>query len=191
MAQQLGGSERASLGPGLTTFIVVDAILVLTFVALLVMLSAGPGSTPLAAGSSSSSSAPPPEASPDATPPASPTDAETLTAFVLPSGNIWCAMTETGATCTILQYTFTPPDLPAGCTGTVGNVLTISAGEKPQLACVTGEPQRAPAGTPTLEYGKASTVGEMTCHSSTNGATCRHNPTGSGFSVARGGYTFF
>lgn len=191
MAQQLGGPERASIGPGLMTFIVVDAILVVTFFALLALLSTGPRSTPGASGSSSSSIVPPPESSPDATAPTAPADAEKLTTFVLPSANIWCAMTETSATCTILKYTFTPPDLPAGCAGTVGNVLTITAGAKPQLDCVTGEPQGAPAGTPVLDYGKASTVGEMTCHSSTNGATCRHNPTGSGFSVARGGYTFF
>jgi hypothetical protein len=189
MAQQYGERERASLGPGLTTFIVVDAILVLTFFALLAMLGTGQRS-----GSSlgaSSSSTPGPELSPEASAPAAPTDAESLATFVLPSGNIWCTMTATSATCTILQYTFTPPDLPAGCTGTVGNVLSISAGQKPLLTCVTGEPQKAPAGTTTLEYNQASTVGEMTCHSSTNGATCRHNPTGSGFSVARGGYTFF
>ena len=189
MAQQLHERERAALGPGLTTFIVVDAILVLTFFALLVMLSTGPRSVVPA--DASSSSAPAPETTPEASAPASPSDAEALAAFVLPSGNIWCSMTSTGATCTILQYTFTPPDLPAGCTGTVGNVFEISSGDKPGLACVTGEPQRAPAGTPTLEYGRASTVGEMTCHSSTNGATCRHNPSGSGFSIARGGYTFF
>ncbi len=191
MAQRFGDPERASLGPGMTTFVVVDVILVLTFFALLALLSTGPRTAPLASGSTSSSSAPPPEASPATTALAAPTDAERLATFVLPSGNIWCAMTETTATCTILKYTFTPPDIPAGCTGTVGNVLMITATDSPKLGCVTGDPQPAPAGTPTLEYGQASTVGEMTCHSSTNGATCRHNPTGSGFSVARGGYTFF
>ncbi len=189
MAQQYGMRERAPLGPGLTTFIVVDAILVLTFLVLLAML--GTSSRPTSSLAASSSSAPGPEQSPEASAPASPSAAEALATFVLPSGNIWCTMTATSATCTILQYTFTPPELPADCAGTVGNVLTVGAGEKPALACVTGEPQRAPEGTPTLEYGQASTVGEMTCHSSTNGATCRHNATGSGFSVARGGYTFF
>jgi hypothetical protein len=189
MAQQQAARVRAPLGPGMTTFLVVDAILVMTFVVLLVMLGTGPRSGPSLA--ASSSSAPGAELTPEASAPASPTDAESLATFALPSGNIWCTMTSTSATCTILQYTFTPPDLPAGCAGTVGNVLSVSAGQKALLTCVTGEPQRAPDGTTILEYGQASTVGEMTCHSSTNGATCRHNPTGSGFSVARGGYTFF
>jgi len=173
----------------MTTFIVVDAILVLTFLALLVMIGPGAGGTAASPSGEASSAAP--ETTPEASAPASPTDAETLTSFVLPSKNIWCAMTETTATCTILQYTFTPPEVPEGCDGTVGNVLQMTAGDKPSLGCVSGEPQRAPADTTTLDYGQASTVGEMTCHSSTNGATCRHNPTGSGFSVARGGYTFF
>ena len=188
MSLQHGARERAPLGPAMTTFVVVDAILVLTFLALLVMIgpSTGSGSAP-----SSEASAAAPETTPDSSAPAAPTDAETLTAFVLPSKNIWCAMTETSATCTILQYTFTTPEVPEGCTGTVGNVLQVTAGDRPSLACVNGEPQGAPAGTTTLDYGQASTVGEMTCHSSTNGATCRHNPTGAGFSVARGGYTFF
>ncbi len=189
MTLQHEGRTRAPLGPGLTTFLVVDVILVLTFLALLALLGTGGGSAQPGASASSGSAAP--ETTPDVSAPASPTDPETLTSFVLPSGNIWCSMTETSATCTILQYTYTPPEVPADCAGTVGNVLTLAAGGTPSLACVAGQPQAAPAGTPTLDYGQASTVGEMTCHSSTNGATCRHNPSGAGFSVARGGYTFF
>lgn len=188
MSLQQPGRERDPLGPGMMTFIVVDVILVLTFLALLALLGTGGGS---GTGASTSGGTPAAETTPDTTAPASPTDPETLSAFVLPSGNIWCAMTDTSAACTILQYTFTSPEVPADCEGTVGNVLSLTAGQTPALACVTGEPQPAPAGTPTLEYGQASTVGEMTCHSSTNGATCRHNPSGAGFSVARGGYTFF
>ncbi|HQY33056.1 MAG TPA: hypothetical protein PLS68_03720 [Actinotalea sp.] len=176
-----------SLTPAMTTFVVVDAILVLTFLVLLVMavVNAAPPATP---GASEETVAP--ETTPDATAPDAPADAETLTAFRLPSGNIWCAMTETSATCTIVQFTFTPPELPEGCTGTVGNVLTVSATDGPSMPCQTAAVAGAPDGTTVLEYGQASTVGEMTCHSSTNGATCRHNPTGRGFSVARGGYTF-
>ena len=191
MSVQFPERERTPLGPGMTTFLVVDIILVLTFFALLVLLGTGGGSSTPAAEASSASTDPAPETTPEASAPASPTDAATLTSFMLPSGNIWCSMTETTATCTILQYTFTPPAVPDGCDGTVGNVLEVTAGEKAGLACVVGAPQSAPAGTVTLEYGQASTVGEMTCHSSTNGATCRHNPSGAGFSVARGGYTLF
>lgn len=179
---------RAGLSPAMTTFVVVDAILVITFLLLVILLRPF-SSTPEAAPATSST--PAPETTPDQSVPASPTDATAITTFRLPSGNIWCEMTETSATCTILQFTFTPPDPPAGCDGTVGNVLTVTAGQDPEMACVVGDPPAVPADTPTLEYGEASTVGEMTCHSSTNGATCRHNPTGSGFSVARAGYRFF
>ncbi|WP_372593157.1 hypothetical protein [Actinotalea sp.] len=189
MAVQVPERERAPLSPGMTTFIVVDVILVLTFLALLALLGTGGSQVPTPVASASTTDGP--ETTPDSSAPTAPTDAETLTSFVLPSGNIWCSMTETTAACTILQYTFTPPAVPEGCDGTVGNVLQVTAGEEAALACVVGEPQRAPAGTITLEYGQASTVGEMTCHSSTNGATCRHNPSGAGFSVARGGYTLF
>ena len=47
------------------------------------------------------------------------------------------------------------------------------------------------ADLPELAYGEASEIGEMTCQSSRNGAFCRHNPSGAGFSVARSGYTRF
>ncbi|MCV2396243.1 hypothetical protein OEB99_18185 [Actinotalea sp. M2MS4P-6] len=177
------------LGPAMTTFVVVDVILVVTFLLLVVLLRPFSGSGEPAASETTSTAAP--ETTPDESVPAEPTDASEIHTFVLPSGNIWCEMTDTSATCTILSFTFTPPDVPAGCDGTVGNVLTVTAGQEPEMACVVGDPPAVPDGAPTLEYGQASTVGEMTCHSSTNGATCRHNPTGSGFSVARAGYRFF
>ncbi|MDO8107249.1 hypothetical protein Q6348_08580 [Isoptericola sp. b441] len=181
---------RWGLTPGMATFVVVDVILVVTFVILAALLQPfGPRGPVQVAGSTSGTVAP--ETTPDVSVPADPTNPNTFTAFELPSHNIWCEMTETSATCTILRFTFTPPDPPTGCSGTVGNVLRIVAGHDPQMECVVGAPPPVPAGAPTLEYGQASTVGQMTCHSSTNGVTCRHNPTGQGFSVARAGYRFF
>jgi hypothetical protein len=180
---------RLGLSPTMRTFAFVDAILVLTFFVLLIVTGTGGGGShaeePRPGASVSD------EVTPEASPPASPTDAKTLTSFVLPSRNIWCEMTETSATCTILRYTFTSPNVPKGCDGSVGNVVEISAGNSARMACVHGTSAPAPSGAKVLAYGQASTVGEMTCHSSTNGATCRHNPTGKGFSLARGGYTFF
>lgn len=181
------GPRRPALSPAMTTFVVVDVILVVTFLVLLVLLQPfRSGASPQAA-----STTPAPEATPDASVPAEPTDAAELEAFVLPSGNIWCEMTSTSATCTILQFTYTAPEAPDDCDGTVGNVLQVTAADGASMACQSGAPGPAPADAPVLEYGSASTVGEMTCHSSRNGATCRHNPTGAGFSVARGGYRFF
>lgn len=190
MAGRTGLGGLGGLSAGLRTFVVVDLVLVITFLVLLVMqLASGGGQAPGPSDPASASAAV--EATPDVTAPDTPTDAQTLSAFVLPSGNIWCEMTETSATCTILQFTFTAPQVPAGCTGSVGNVLTVTGGEQASMPCVTGAPPAVPAEAPVLEYGQASTVGEMTCHSSTNGATCRHNPTGAGFAVARGGFTLF
>lgn len=183
---------RASLSPsGLATFVVVDAILVLTFLVLLVLHVVNtPSGRPVAGAEpgATSSATPEPETTPEVTAPVAPPDNAELTEFVLPSGNIWCEMTEDSATCAIGSFSFTPPDPPAGCTGIVGPVLVVTAAEGASTPCVPEVPPR-PDDAPVLEYGQASTIGEMTCHSSRNGATCRHNPTGEGFSVARAGYT--
>ncbi len=182
MTQSDGGLSRLE-----TTLAIVDAILVVTFLIIVIMVQ--PFSS--GAGSNTSGTDSAVEQTPDSTIPADPTDPAELSAFVLPSGNIWCAMTPTSATCTIANFTFTAPPAPADCAGTVGNTLEVVAGQEAQMVCVVGEPPAVPSGAPTLEYGEASTVGEMTCHSSTNGVTCRDNPTGNGFSLARAGYVFF
>lgn len=184
------GVARLGLGPGLTTFLVVDVILVVTFFVLLAMSQGGTG-TPDAQVPAPVETSAEPETTPEPSAPEEPEESEALPAFVLPSGNIWCEMTDASATCTILEFSFTPPAVPEGCTGTVGNVLTVTAGAGPAFACVDGAPAAAPAGTPVLDYGGGSTIGEMTCLSSRNGVFCRHNPTGSGFSLARAGTQFF
>lgn len=190
-----GAQERRgglSLSPtGMTTFLVVDAILVVTFLVLLVMHvvnSSGGPSTPPADVATSETASAEPETTPEATAPSAPAANQGLAEFVLPSGNIWCSMTETSATCAIGQYSFAPPTPPPGCTGVVGPVFTVTAADGAEQPCVPEVPPR-PDDAPVLEYGQASTIGEMTCYSSRNGATCRHDPTGEGFSVARAGYT--
>lgn len=180
----------AALPSSIRTFAIVDGVLVLTFLVLLVMhLASGPARSPVSAAASTS---PPPaeelENTPEPSSPADPAENEGLTEFVLPSGNIWCTMTDTSATCTIGTFSYVPPE--QECAGVIGPVLTLSAEEPPSMPCVDAAPPR-PEGAAVLEYGQASTIGEMTCHASENGATCRHNPSGAGFSVARAGYTFF
>jgi hypothetical protein len=186
-----GGGRRA-LGPAMTTFVVVDVILVLTFLVVAAMSLGGRDGTPDAAQTSPAvQETPEPETEPDQTAPAEPQDAQSVTAFQMPSGNIYCEMTETSAQCTILTFSYTPPDPPAGCAGTVGHLLNITAGQEGTMPCLDGDPPPPPDGTPVLEYGQASTVGEMTCQSSPNGVYCQHDPTRNGFSVARAGYRFF
>lgn len=183
------GGPLAGLGPGWTTFLVIDAILVTTFLVLLVMqLAAGSPDDGAAPVPTESAATEEPETTPEPTAPTAPEENQALETFVLPSGNIWCSMTETSATCTIGSFTYTPPEKPADCAGAVGQVFSVTAAEGATLPCVTTAPPR-PEGAAVLEYGQASTIGDMTCQSSKNGATCRHNPTGAGFSVARAGYT--
>lgn len=180
----------AGLSSGMRTFAIIDAVLVGALVVLLGMHLASPRpQQPVSAPVTTTPPAEDPETTPEPSSPADPTENEGLTEFVLPSGNIWCTMTETSATCTIGTYSFVPPEDPE-CAGVVGPVLTISGGEPASMPCVAAAPPR-PDGATVLEYGQASTIGDMTCHSSRNGATCRHNPSGEGFSVARAGYTFF
>lgn len=177
----------AALGPRMTTFLVVDAILLLTFLVLMVMQVVNNPPTPRAEPAASASTSEP-ESTPEQTAPTIPADNQALAEFVLPSRNIWCSMTETSATCTIGQFSYAAPTPTTACTGTVGSVFSVTAAEGATLPCVDAVPPR-PEGATVLEYGQASTIGEMTCNSSRNGATCRHNPTGAGFSVAKAGYT--
>ena len=179
----------SQLSPGMRTFAIVDAVLVATFVVLLGMhLAAGPSTPPVSAPGTTPPPTVEPETTPEPTSPVDPGQNEGLTEFVLPSSNIWCTMTETSATCTIGTFSYAPPE--EECAGVIGPVLTLAAGERAAMPCVEAVPPR-PEGATVLDYGQASTIGEMTCHSSRNGATCRHNPSGMGFSVARAGYTFF
>lgn len=188
LSRARSGGMLAKLGPGWTTFLVIDAILVTTFLVLLVMQLAGGSPEDGAAPVVTQTAEPEPETTPEPTAPTAPDENTALDAFVLPSGNIWCSMTETSATCTIGTFTYAAPEKPAECTGAVGQVFSVTAAEGATLPCVDAVPPR-PDGAAVLEYGQASTIGEMTCYSSKNGATCRHNPTGAGFSVARAGYT--
>lgn len=181
--------SRRRLGPGLTAFLVIDVLLVLALVVVAVVAFSDrtpqDEDPPVATGEVEE-----PESSPEPSVPEDPEDAESVEAFRLPSGNIFCEMTDTSATCSIIDFSFDPVAPPAGCEGTAGNVLTIVAGGELMFPCVEGE-VTLPDDLPVLGYGEASHVGEMTCQSSTNGATCLHSDTGRGFSVARAGYTDF
>ena len=195
-----GGGGRRALSPGMTTFLVVDAILVLTFLVLLVMsiTATGDGTADASGTPSGTQSGTPsvqaaaePETTPEESAPAEPETTEAVAQFQLPSGNISCSMTDTSVECTILSFSYTAPELPPDCAGTVGNVLTVTAADGAGMPCVEAPPGPPVAGTPVLEYGQASKVGEMTCQSSPNGVYCQHDPTGKGFSVAKAGYRLF
>ena len=185
--------SRRGLGPGLTTFLVVDVILVLTFVVLMMLSRDGTTPEEPTAGATTGASieqSVEPETTPEPSAPAETEAPQALPAFALPSGNIWCTMSETEATCTIVSFSYPAPTPPEGCAGTAGNLLTVTA-EGAGFACMDGPAAGSPAGTPELAYGAGSTIGQMTCLSSKNGVFCRHNPSGAGFSLARAGTQFF
>ena len=163
--------------PLIIVFVVLDVLLVLLLVGIAVSRGGDDGdggdeaaSTP--AGSAEAS------ASGGATPPS--TEA---TQFALPSGNIACTMSVDGVTCTIASYTYAQPVV-AGCTEVTGHVLVLNA-DGVAFSCVSGPPP-AVAGddVPVLQYGNATTVGDYTCTSGTDGVQCVDG-SGKGFQLAR------
>ncbi len=183
-----GRGLLGTLSPRMTVFLVADGVLVLAFVVVLALYLSGglggsaAGSTSSAATSSTSgtvSAAPTPDAtSPDAV------------IFALPSGNIACDLSATGAKCTIANSSATPP-ADDTCSGVIGLVLTVDE-KGAATPCVEGAaPGAAAAGTPVLEYGQSKTVGDYTCTSSSTGVTCQNDKTSAGFKLARAGSELF
>lgn len=182
------GRKRRALGKGLTALLVLDVLLVAGFVVLAVNAPQRGGAqdpTPVAAPADDE-----PETTPDATAPSEVEGGETLEAFELPSGNIWCEMTEDAATCTILEFSYERPEAGEGCDGERGQVVRVTAEAETGFPCVEEDVVK-PDGLPVLDYGEASTVGEMTCQASERGAFCRHDPSQAGFSLARAGVNRF
>jgi len=164
----------------LVVLVVVDVILVVLLVVVALTRGGGsgsdgsastPGGTAGAPGSSASSSA---------------TSTKPVT-FQLPSGNIACVMSVDGVTCTIASYTYAPPVV-AGCAEVTGHVIVLNA-DGATFDCVSGPPP-AVAGedVPVLEYGSASSVGDYTCTSGTDGVQCV-NGSGTGFRLARAAWS--
>ncbi len=111
-------------------------------------------------------------------------------AFALPSGNIWCDLGDEGVDCFIAGYDFEAPE-EEGCDGEVGPALRVDS-DGVTLPCVTEDvPQSAPDGFTALDYGEATSVGGYWCASSESGVRCVDAQTGSGFTLARSGYSTF
>ena len=176
-----------NLGPRMTAFVVADALLLVVFLVMLVVFVVGSIGGPSGAKQASTvaSSAASTSAATSAAPSSASTGQDTVR-FALPSGNISCVITPDAATCTIASSTATPP-VDAKCSGVIGLKLVVTA-KGATMPCVTGTPPGvAPADTPVLEYGQSKTAGDFTCTSNSTGVTCRHNPSGKGFKLARAG----
>ncbi|MFH5821621.1 hypothetical protein [Georgenia sp. AZ-5] len=114
---------------------------------------------------------------------AAPPGAQPMNDFTSPSGNIACSLGETEASCTIGDRSFADP---AGCAA--GPVtLVVGTGGAAAPDCTRAA---APAAG-TLPYGQSATAGLFACTSEQDGMTCWSTLTGSGFSVARAGFTTF
>ncbi|QKD79030.1 hypothetical protein [Actinomyces marmotae] len=128
--------------------------------------------------------APPPSTGPSASASASPTskkafpapsDATELAAFTAPSGNISCTLTDSGATCTIKEHSFSQ-----------GNCVS-----SPYEATVSGSDATGRCATSfsgggvTLNYGASAMRGDYACTSSESGISCWSQVTGKGFTLSR------
>ena len=183
-----------SLSPRMIAFIAADAVLVAGFLVFLVVFLAGSfggqaddaGTEGTAVGTPSSSGTAPGPSSPGSSGAAG-AQAEI---FALPSGNIACEITADAATCTIANTSAAPPP-DANCTGSIGHELTVTA-KGAEMPCVQGAlPGVAAKDTKVLDYGQSTTVGAFTCTSSSTGVTCKHDPTGMGFQLAKAAATLF
>ena len=185
-----GRRMLGTLGPRMTIFVVVDAVLLLAFLVVLALFLSGSIGGSSSARDQTSSAAPTGTASGSTPRPSGTSPGKAATKFTLPSGNISCEITADAATCTIASSTATPP-VDASCTGVIGLVLTVTA-KGATMPCVHGTvPGKAAAGSAVLNYGQSKTVGDFTCTSSSTGVSCRHDPSGKGFQLAKAGAKLF
>lgn len=186
-------ARRRLFGPAAWVLLVVD-VLLLAILAWLLLASASSGDEPSSAGSAPATSASeaggatePGEASTDAS--AEPVIAsETLAGsegdvFTSPTGNITCQIGESGVTCWIASFSYSPPVI-AGCEHAVGNIVELDL-DGARMPCSTAEaPAQDDSLVPVLNYEESVTRGAFTCSSSESGITCASEQ-GSEFTLAR------
>jgi hypothetical protein len=111
--------------------------------------------------------------------------APSLKAFQSPSGNIACVMTQKLARCDIAERDWKPPPHPASCPLDFGQGLELRSTGTAQFVCA-GDTTLNPS-APTLDYGKSSQVGSITCTSAESGMSCS-NSSGGSFRISREDY---
>lgn len=104
-----------------------------------------------------------------------PSDANELASFTAPSGNISCTLSDSGASCTIKEHTFSQ----GSCTSSP-YTATIGSGEATGN-CATS----FSGGGVTLNYGASAKHGDYACTSSESGISCWSQVTGKGFTMSR------
>ncbi|OBJ73072.1 DUF6636 domain-containing protein [Mycobacterium sp. 1274756.6] len=118
------------------------------------------------------------------------------TDFTSPSGNIDCAIWESGhdiaphVRCDLNERTFTAPPRPADCgMGPWAKSVTLERGKPAAFRCISDSVLSDDA--VVLEYGEEISAEGFRCASSTDGITCTDTTTGNGFRLARDSYAFF
>lgn len=182
------------LGPLEITLIVIDVVLIGVLVFLLVTAPDPPEDTPNEDTSTSAAASGDPTEEP--TSPTStqavtaPDDALDLAEFQSPSGNIWCTISDSAATCQINQIEYQPPQID-GCADNdlAGKVIQVTT-EGAEYPCPEGDIAGAPAGDRevlTYDPEQTTAVGDFMCTSTTTGVTCTNLSTGANFTITRNG----
>ena len=111
-----------------------------------------------------------------------PVNAQQLTAFATPSGNISCSFSSTGVSCVINSNDWAAGNY-GSCSGSSHGTLSIS-GDSAVQSCDTA----GPTGATSLTYGQYAANGDYACSSTADGVSCWNTKTGSSFALARGGW---
>ncbi|WP_194785415.1 variant leucine-rich repeat-containing protein [Actinomyces haliotis] len=199
----VGTPEREAERRSSTWLWVLGAIAVVAVVALVVWFlssshgGSDPSGTTATQGTVSTqagpvTSVPTAEASESASPTASatpdetikypaPNDADEMSAFTAPSGNITCRLGEDSVSCSINEHSFVPTD--GSCDNSADKPFTVSVG-KDSGASGNCESGYSTSGA-TLNYGSSAKNGTFACTSSESGIECWNQITGKGFTVSR------
>lgn len=111
-----------------------------------------------------------------------PVNAQQLTAFTTPSGNISCSFSSTDVSCVINSNDWAAGNY-ASCSGNSHGTLSIS-GDSATQSCGTA----GPTGATGLTYGQYAANGDYACSSTADGVSCWNTKTGASFALARGGW---
>ncbi len=176
--------------PAEIALMVIDAVLIVALVALLLTQpdgapEASEGSSSSSAGEATETETDTPSSTQAVTPPEGALD---LAEFATPTGNIWCTLTDTSATCEIATIDYQPPPID-GCDDNdlAGKVLTVSA-EGAEYPCPDGDiAGAAPDDRAVLDYESVTAVGDSMCTSMETGVTCTNLSTGASFTLTRRG----
>ncbi len=150
-----------------------------------VSTQAGPAASVPPTGASSSpteSASPTPSATPsDAIKYPAPNDADTMSSFTAPSGNITCNLGQDSVSCSIDEHSFVPTD--GSCDDSADKPFTVSVGKDSGASgnCDSGY---STSGA-TLSYGASAKNGSFACTSSESGIECWSQVSGKGFTLSR------